>query len=537
MLKKLFVSLLIGVFLLTGTNGFTQFLDYKEYNEEIFMIIGEITTLSVYYPTRVSVRNPEIIDIDPVSEKELVIVAKQSGSTALTIWDKEGQKVYYVTVYAHDPDTLQKRLNKLIKIDLGIKGVRFKKNETNGKLMVVGSVTEEEKAQIEKVIAPFAESIDVLLGIKEESKMVEVECQILELTKSYADILGFDWAGTAGSNPTSVTTLTESLTGKAASTGGSLKDVFRIVDWTRTAMDVKLNAAVNEGKGKILARPKLLCLSGKEASFLVGGEIPVVKVTATSAGDTVAEDVEYKEYGIRLNIQPFAIGEDGVKLALTTEVKELSSEGQYVRADGTVIKAFTTRNASTVLRLNDGQGIIISGLLKDKVTKDDISKVPGLGDMPILGALFRSKDYQDDQTELVISLIPKIIDSEKKETNMPPLKEKEASVSKTTIYPEYLNKEAVLNDYILDVQRRIFSSLNYPDLAKEAGWQGAVKIRIHLDYTGEVLDIRITDSSGYLSFDNSVVETAKSLSPYPPLPSSVDIEDLWIDIPIVYRLD
>jgi len=109
-------------------------------------------------------------------------------------------------------------------------------------------------------------------------------------------------------------------------------------------------------------------LSGEEASFLVGGEVPVVKVTSSSSGDTVAEDVEYKEYGVKLNIQPVVLDGDDIKLNVTTEVKELTTEGQYVRADNTTIRAFATRSTSTVLRLKDGQSVVVSGLFKDKVT-------------------------------------------------------------------------------------------------------------------------------------------------------------------------
>ena len=238
------------------------------------------------------------------------------------------------------------------------------------------------------------------------------------------------------------------------------------------------------------------------------------------------------------------MGEDDIKLNLTTEVKELTTEGQYVRADGTIIKAFSTRNASTVLRLKPEQVVVISGLFKDKVTKDDINKVPGLGDIPILGALFRSKDYQDDQTELVITLVPRIIDSrkdaeEKKAREVQEMEKDLGTVfpSKVTVYPEHLQNETILNDYILQVQNLIFKSLDYPLMAKEAGWQGTVRIRLHLNYAGEVMEARITESSGYLSFDNNVLDIAKALSPYPPFPSSIDIEDLWIDIPIVYKLD
>lgn len=533
MLKKLFLKIVICIFLVTSQSlAFSQFLDLDEISDEIILIVGGIKILEVYSPRRVSVRNPEIADVDSVSDKEIIIVAKMIGSTSLTIWDKVGTKTYDIIVYAQDPEFLKKKLSRAINKKLGIGEVYFKNNDATGKVMVIGEVTALEKEQIEKILEPFFESTDNLLVVGESRQMVEVSCHILELTKSFSEVFGLDWTGTSGSSPTNLTKLT------SAASFGKFKDVFRIVDFTRTALDVQLMAAVDEGKGKILAKPKLMCLSGEEASFLVGGEIPVVTVTSSSSGDTIAEDVEYKEYGVMLKIQPVVLRGDDIKLNLTTEVKELSTEGQYIRADGTTIKAFATRSTSTVLRLRPGQAVIVSGLFKDKVTKDDISKIPGLGDIPILGALFRSKDYQSDQTELVISLVPRLINVKKtKEENIIRTKREASSWKKLTIEPEYLEREAALNHYILEVQRIIFQSLDYPRLAQEAGWQGAVKVKLHLNNQGELLGVKISESSGYLSFDDNVLKIVESLSPYPPLPPDVELKDLWINIPIVYKID
>lgn len=511
-----------------------QFLDLKEVSNEVFLVVGDIKVLEVYFPERVSVRNPEIADIDSVSDREIILIAKVAGSTAMTVWDKEGEKTFYITVYSQDPGSLKKRLEKTINQRLGIKDVFFEKNDASGKIMVIGELTAAEKEKVDKVLEPFTEGIDNLLVVGEAKQMVEVDCHILELTKSFSEVFGLDWSGAAGSSPSPLTTITSAAT----DTADKISEIFRLVDFTRSALDVEIMAAVNQGKGKVLAKPKLLCLSGEEASFLVGGEVPVVKVTSSSAGDTVAEDVEYKEYGVKLNIQPVVFDNGDIKLNLTTEVKELSTEGQYVRSDDTTVKAFVTRNTSTVLRLKPNQAVIISGLFKDKVTKDDIGRVPGLGNIPILGALFRSKDYQDDQTELVISLVPRLINTEKDDQDKIKVTEdKLLSWKELETEMNYSEGEAALNGYILEVQRTIFQSLDYPRLAQEAGWQGAVKIKLHLNREGELLDAKISKSSGYLSFDDNVLKTAKSLSPYPSFPSNIELKDLWIDVPIVYEID
>ncbi|MFH1519377.1 MAG: TonB family protein [Candidatus Omnitrophota bacterium] len=531
MLRKLFFQILVCTALITSQSAFGQFLDLEEESGDIFMVTGEVKAIEVVSPKRVSVRNPEIADVDSVSTEEIILLAKQSGSTILTVWDREGEKLFYITVYANDPDALAKILARAINKRLKMKNVSFKKNDATGKVMVIGEVTAVERGQIETILAPFTESIDNLLLVKEERRMVEIECHILELTKSFSEVFGLDWTGTSGSSPTAVNQLTS-----AASTG-KFKDVFRIVDITRSALDVQIMAAAKEGKGKILAKPKLLCLSGEEASFLVGGEVPIVKVSSSSSGDTVAEDIEYKEYGVKLNIQPVVLRGDDIKVNLVTEVKELSTEGQYERADGTTIKSFATRSTSTVLNLRSGQGVVIAGLFKDKVTKDDISKVPGLGDIPILGALFRSKDYQNDQTELVISIVPRLVETDEKSEDKIVTGREDFSSARLKVNPQYLAEEAGLNNYILEIQKTIFQSLEYPRLAQDAGWQGSMKIKLHLNRKGELMDAQISQSSNYLSFDDSVLKVVKSLSPYPSFPPDIELKDIWIDIPIVYEID
>ena len=126
---------------------------------------------------------------------------------------------------------------------------------------------------------------------------------------------------------------------------------------------------------------------------------------------------------------------------------------------------------------------------------------------------------------------------EKKKDNIIIAKREAPSWKKSKVEPRYSEEEAALNHYILEVQKTIFRSLDYPRLAQEAGWQGAVKIKLHINSEGELLDVKISESSGYLSFDNNVLKIAESLSPYPPFPSYIELKDLWIDIPIVYEID
>ncbi len=491
------------------------------------IVVGEIFTLEVNNIEKVFIRKPEILDIVKAYDDRVELIGKKEGFTEVVIEDKlKNKHIYQIEVLSENLDILAQKVRDLIYRRLGIEEVIVKKDTLNSKIILEGELPQAKLERVGRAIEQYSGRIENYLMPKVERDLVQIDVEVLELTKSMADNIGFDWPGTAGSNPTEAV----KLTGTAGS--GSWSEVFRVVDWTRASFDLKINAAIERGKGKILARPKLVCLSGEEANFLVGGEIPVVTVTSTAGGDTIAEDVEYKEFGVKLNIRPQLVDEDSVRLYLNTQVKELSSDGQYTRSDGTVIKAFATRQASTVLQLREGQGVVISGLLKDKVAKDDISKVPGLGDIPILGALFRSKDYQEDQTELVISLVPKIIRHKAKKErlarlaeNYRPLTRKDDGIS------------LVLAGYIKMVQDKVYNALVYPPMAKSAGWQGTVKLSLHLASNGTLLAARIADSSGYHVFDDAAVKIAKDISPYPSFPLSLEENELWIDIPIRYELD
>ncbi len=484
----------------------------EDHHDEIFLEVGEINVIKVDSPHRVSVRNPRIISVTEVKENEVIIAAEQQGETALTIWERDKERIFYVTVSPIDPSRLKQKLEAVIHKNLEIPNVYFRENELDGKVMIMGTVTRSEKERIEKVLSSFyddrgeSQVFDNLLVVGEEKRMVMIEITILELSKTFADTLGFDWPGRF------------EITAPASGPG-SLGDVFRITDWTRGQLNWEIMLSSAEGRGRILARPRLLCLSGEEASFLVGGEIPVVTATVSPEGALVAEDIEYKEYGIDLNIRPTVTDDQQIRLDLKTEVKELSSEGQYLRADQTAITAFTTRQVSSTLRLNPGQGVVMSGLIEEKVTRDDLRKVPGLERIPILGALFRSKDYLEDETELVISLIPRIIDSG-------------ASKGREVLTQEP-KKDLDLNNYISRVQKNIYGALKYHDMGRGPGWQGNTRVRLHLNHNGDLLEAKIVRSSGYTSFDREIIRLMKSLF-YPSFPPSIDLQDLWIEVPVVY---
>jgi pilus assembly protein CpaC len=163
-----------------------------------------------------------------------------------------------------------------------------------------------------------------------------------------------------------------------------------------------LDIAANDGLATILAEPNLTALTGETASFLAGGEFPIpISATLGSIG------IEYKEYGVSLSFTPIVLSDGRISMRVRPEVSELTDNGS-VELNGYVIPGLTTRRAETTVELGSGQSFMIAGLLKN-TARNDINKAPFLGDLPILGSLFRSTKFQREETELVIVVTPYLV--------------------------------------------------------------------------------------------------------------------------------
>ncbi|NOH53528.1 type II and III secretion system protein family protein [Vibrio coralliilyticus] len=164
--------------------------------------------------------------------------------------------------------------------------------------------------------------------------------------------------------------------------------------WSDLTLSTLIDALATDGNMSILAEPNLTAISGEEANFLVGGEIPIPLIQ----GDTAT--VEYKTFGVNLNFKPVVLGPDRISLKVEPEVSSISVENQ-IQFNGTVMPSFSQRRASTTIELASGQSFALGGLLQNSEI-DQLQKLPGIGDIPVLGALFRSTEYQRKETELII---------------------------------------------------------------------------------------------------------------------------------------
>jgi pilus assembly protein CpaC len=537
-MKKAFfiISLIILSLIIVSSEDYA--LD--EAGEELKLYLGEVKIISVSNPTRIVIGNPNVADVINVSKNEITIGPKATGTTTLVFWDIFGEQSYRVRVFAEDLNEIKRRIDNLL-VRLNLPEVYTKAEEEEGKVLLLGRVkSSQDKERITIALGPLKDKALDLIEVKEEEAVVEIDVQILELNKGATNTLGLTWPGSVN--------LAER--GSPALSGTKWSTLFKVLNLERGTVSsgtytsdpfiFKLDALIQEGKARVLSRPRLACQSGKEAQLLVGGEKPIFTTAAQGTAAT-STNVEYKEYGIKLKIRPTVNAEDRIKLALNVEVSDVGEAETIGLTGAPTAKAYplTKRTTSTELYLENGQTLAIGGLMKQK-TEEDLRKFPWLADIPVLGLFFRQRTTTTgkgasarDDTELFITLTPKIISWEK-----------EARQVKKGIKPEIISPAVVtahlpepIAGYAKVIQKRILENLTYPDSAKEAGFQGIVKLSLHLSYQGELLQAILKESSGYKILDDQAISVAEDVVSYPPFPSSIEQNELWIDIPIDYRLD
>jgi len=510
-------------------NGHTE-----DFAEEIVLYLGQPKTILVHSPTRIAIANPTLADVSNISKSELTVNPKAPGNTTLVVWDNFGEQAYSIKVFQEDTSLVKSRVDNML-ARLGVPDVYTKAEDEENKVLLLGTVkTAKEKERINAALAQVKDKILDLINIKEEEAVIEIDVQIIELNRGYQDTLGFTWPGSM--------TLTEIGSPAIQAAGTSWGKLFKVSDVTRAAFTLKLDALIQEGKARILSRPRLSCQSGKEAKLVVGGEVPVLSGTATpasgqgdtGAGATSGATVEYKEYGIILNIKPKLEDNDRIHVNLDIQVSEL---GDQVTTSYALAYKFTKRNATTELFLDDGQTMAIGGLIKKK-SQEDLRRFPWLSDIPVLGAFFRQRTTQEgwtsdtdrmNDTELFITLTPHLVSRGRA------IKEPDTAQGKITIADDEI-VDPVLR-YSKIVQKRIMDIFSYPQEAHDAGFQGQAKLSLKLSPQGNLLDLKIKESSGYRILDESAFNTAQKASPYPPFPSGIKDKELWVDIPIVYQLN
>jgi len=342
---------------------------------------------------RLSVGNPEVADVMLISPREVYVLGKKLGTTNVMIWTKGGTTTVMDLSVGVDVQTLRDNVRELVPSE---KNIRI--DAMGDTLVFTGTVSDPVRLQRLMALAEvFSGNKKVINLLRVEgSQQVMLEVKVAEVSKTLLDELGFE-VGANRTNGGATYGLLSSLLGSGAGTASARNG----------STSIKLDAEIKKGLVKILAEPTITAISGQEGSFLAGGKI-FIPVPQSSSGGATTIVLEEREFGVGLKFTPTVLEDGLINLRVTPEVSELSQAGTAVTTSTgqvSVLPSISTRRASTTVQLRDGESFAIGGLIKNNVT-EAVKAFPILGEIPVLGVLFRSSAFQAERTELVFVVTP-----------------------------------------------------------------------------------------------------------------------------------
>jgi pilus assembly protein CpaC len=344
------------------------------------------------------------MDVLLLSPTDLFLRGKKAGATNLILQDANGVCYLHDIVVSIDPATLQAKLAELMPEESGIV-VRSAENA----IVLTGTVNDAAKLdEVMRLAAAYGDGKRVVNMLHVTApQQVMLEVKIAEVSKTLLDKFGIDFSR--------MFTSADGLTSKAiAGIFGAAPALFGKVTQSglaaRSSTMIGIDAQKKDGLVRVLAQPNIMAISGQSASFLSGGKIFIPVAQAQAAGGSTIT-LEEKKFGVSLTFTPTVLNGSRVNLKLVSEASELAQTGSpFTTVGGTtsVLPSITTRSIDTTVQLNDGQSFAVAGLIRNNVT-ESLSRFPVLGDLPILGALFRSTEFQKDQTELIFVITPRLV--------------------------------------------------------------------------------------------------------------------------------
>ncbi len=358
----------------------------------------------------VFVANPEIADVLVKSPRLVYLFGKAPGDTSLYAVDAQQR------VILGRPVAVQRDLARLgLALRQLLPESRIEARAVDDSIVLAGAVRSPLEAEEARRIArPFVSDDKELVSRLDvvTPSQVNLRVRVAEVSRTVIKELGINWDavthpgsfafGLATGSPVTGATPGSFLTGNPGLGGTPTNSIFGGVNTARSDINAVIDALDQNGLVSILAEPNLTAMTGETASFLAGGEFPIV----VPQGYQVVT-VEFKPFGVALAFTPVVLNNGRISLRVRPEVSQLSTSGA-VQIQGFTIPALSTRRAETTVELASGQSFAIGGLLQNDIA-NTLKKVPGLGDVPVLGALFRSDQFQRDESELVIIVTPYLV--------------------------------------------------------------------------------------------------------------------------------
>jgi pilus assembly protein CpaC len=375
------------------------------------MVVGVGKSQVIELPrayTDLMIADPKIADILPLNTHSIYVVGKAAGSTALTVYGPGKQLIAAVNVVVSaDLEGFRNRLHEILPDEKNIE-IR----SANQSMVLYGTASSSTALnQVVSLAETYAPAKVVNMMTVQGTQQVMLSVRFVEMNRTTAKALRLNVDGSARPDPITGAPRFNFTTGDTIVTGkGAALDRFGLISALFKGADgdltVLFDALETKGLVKTLAEPTLVAMSGDTANFLAGGEfpIPVAQTSSTSPNGLATLTVEFKQFGVALAFTPTILKDGLINLVVNPEVSSIDPANS-VSSGGVTIPGLSVRRAHTTIELRDGESFTIAGLLKQNYASQ-IRQLPFLGDLPILGSLFRSTAFQRDETELVIVVTP-----------------------------------------------------------------------------------------------------------------------------------
>ncbi len=383
--------------------------------EDIRLTVGKSITID--YPAdiaRISTSNPDVVDASPVTAREVLVHGKSFGTVTMIVWSKTGERNFYNVTVEQNLEPLRKLLRETFpKEDIHIQSSR-------DSMSLTGKVSSKDVSERATALSvPFSKTIvnNLQIAAAPVEKQILIRVKFAELDRNAASQFAVNLISTGATNtPGRITTgqfpapSTSTVTGQNGAnlnipTTFNISDALNIFAFRS---DLNLGALIKALQARsllqILAEPNLITTNGKEASFLVGGEFPIPVLQG--GGNSGAVTIMFREFCVRLTFNPNITENSTIRMYVKPEVSTLDF-ANAISFNGFTIPALATRKMETNIELGEGQSFFLGGLIDNRLT-ETISRIPGLSSLPILGNLFKSKEVDRNNTELVVMVTPEI---------------------------------------------------------------------------------------------------------------------------------
>ncbi len=401
----------VSTMFLTGPAfGQDDYAEIIEVVDQVQIEVGKGQVIRLPRPAAtVFVADPEIADVQAQSPSIIYLFGRKAGSTSLFAVDEEDELLLRSAVQVkHNIEGLEEAITRLLP------NGAVTASSVDGSIVLDGLVDSPTQAEeLRKLASRFLGEDESLLNRTRVGAptQVHLKVSVAEVSREVIKEFGFNWENLFNTGNFSfgfasgrdILGAGGSIFRAPSNAGGNAPGIgFGSFNSGSASISAAIDALAEEGLVTVLAEPNLTALSGETASFLAGGEFPI-----PVASEDNQVEIEFKEFGISLSFTPTVLSGNRISLRVRPEVSELSENGA-ITVNGLTIPALATRRAETTVELGSGQSFAVGGLLSNNV-QNSVSKFPGLGDLPVLGTLFRSQRFQTSETELVIMVTPYLV--------------------------------------------------------------------------------------------------------------------------------